>query len=247
MNIKGRRETEADPNLQELRSSRRHNKELVAKHASQKDYADEVVRSLSALVNRHAFKTAMTLDRRDEFDIVYPERVLNRMRPAPQQKAASFSPGLAPQSTLCSASAWGGKFEVDYRPGILVKLASREQELRSQIKAAKASLREQLFSMSLRARSVKSVGHEKIAGYQEAMGAIPADDRRIVELAIEATPVEKWAFTQSQLRMFIPTALEDIRRMGAMAKAANQTLGELTDLQSRFDRVLVHRDHLKGV
>ena len=247
MNIKGRLEVEADGLVATQRDSGVDVHDLLAKHCADRKYNDETVRSLTALVNRHAFKKAMEIDKRDEIKVAHAHRVLGRLHAAPEVavKTAALNPGLG-GSAMRSGSAVGGKLAADWSPAILGQLDSRSMELGSQIKAANAELRGHLIDLARRAQTVLRVGLHKVAGYQQALDEIPPGDRKLVELALEAVPTEKVAFTAPQLRMFVPAALEDTRKMGQSAKAANEVLDKLADLTDRLDRVRQYKQQIKG-
>lgn len=249
MNIKPQLEAEAMKIVQAHRDSGEGLHDLVAKHASDKQYGDEVVRSLSRFVNRHAFKQARLNDGTDEFgEIVNAESVLHRMRSPGDQsvKAASYNPGILPSSALVSDGGFvGRKLSVDYGPTFVAKLASRDNELKSGIKLASAEIRRGLVQLAKLSESVKRVGMEKMGGYQAILGRIPDDPRAIIETVLESSPVQKVAFTEPQLKMFVPMAVQDTEKMAKVASEVHEASMRLADLQERRHRVADQSEALK--
>lgn len=241
MNIKPQLDAEARKIVETHRSSGGELHDLIAKCASDRHYNDNAVRELSRLVNRHAFKQARIQDGTDEFGgIVNAESVLFRMRSpgSPSVKAASYNPGILSTSARVSDVGFNGRpVSVDYGPTFVAKLASRDNELKSEIRYASAKVREGLTKIAKLAESIKRVGLEKTAGYQGVLSELDADARSIIEVVLESSPATKVAFTTPQLRMHIPAALENTKAMAKLASEVHEVSMRLADLQERRERV----------
>jgi len=250
MNIKHRLEAEADQIVEKLRAGEDGVNNLLAKHASERGYNADTVRSLTWLVNRHAFKKAMQLDRRDELEeIADAETVLFKLRsPAEHSyKAASYSPGLMSKVASVSDSGFNGRpLSVDYGPTLVSKLTARSQELLGEIKLASAQIREGLFELTRLAANVKRAGLEGTPGYRTFLCEFPESQRNLIEMVIEQSPVTKVAYTDPQLRMHIPAALENTKAMAKVAARVHDASMKLADCQERLRLVESQKADLKN-
>jgi len=244
-NIKPKLDAEAQQIVESVRQGADIH-EAIAKHASALGYNDHTVRSLTQLVNRHAFKKAMELDKCDEFPPAYAERVLLAMHGEKQAvKAASASPGLAVRTTLGSGSGYSsarpGGIAFDDTPALLQKLAARRSQLDSQIKVAMAEIRDLLATMESRVARAKELGIEKLGVYQQQFETLSPFERQLVDRVFEATAIEKHAFTRGQLRILVPETQRHATDLVELAKTAAARMAAVIDLRARRRNV---RDHL---
>ena len=234
MNIKPKLEAEA---VKIVDAHRQHGEgihDLIAKHASENNYNEETVRSLAWLVNRHNYKKAMSLDKQDEIEIANADTVLMRLF-APKTaslKQVDVMPGILSKSASVNSISFNGKsWPIDYAPTLIAKLASRDNELKSEIKATTASIRENLFKMVKCSESIKRAGIESSERFQNIVKDYAAPIADLVDMVIKESNVQRVEFTEPQLRMFTPMALEDTKKMAAYAEKIHESGIKLADCQ----------------
>lgn len=249
-NIKQQLELEAQALVDEQRGSGSDIHEVIAKHASQNGYSDKVVRSLTWLVNRHAFKAAMLKDKKDELSVADAEYVLHSMGrlKAPQQKSASLPAkhsgmGIGLSMSKSASVDTAKPYHAD--PDYLRLLGSREMELKARIKAASALCRQRFETMKMMSNSIKRAGLDKSEIYREkVMNALPGDVRDLIQTAWENQKVASLDFTDAQYKMYAQRALVDTQ---SLVKAARELAAGIEDLAqncSRLTRVRRHREKL---
>ena len=255
MNIKQQLEAEARNIVEAHRSQGGDIHETIAKHASEKGHRGDVVRSLTWLVNRHAFKQAMAVDRKDEIDIANAEAVLHKMN-APQkeaglQKSASLSPSPRPnmgftQAAVSGSAHSGGGEKVDYGPALRKKLAAREMELNGEINGLRAQIRSHLSKMAMLAESVKRIGSQGSDAFREKVASIPEAECEIMRAVLEKVAAKELPLTEGQLKMYLGRALVDLAEMAKTATLCHEAGQQLADRQRRVALVKTQMSDLRS-
>jgi hypothetical protein len=249
-NIKQQLEAEAESIVIAHRDGGEGIHDLLAKHASERGYEPDVVRSLSWLVNRHNFKSAMANDHKDEIQLADAEAVLHRMsspkKEASMSKAASLSPSMLDGKAGFNGHSLPGSKPVDYGPTLRKKLAARSQELDSEIKMLNASIRGGLSFMGRKAESVKRAGLDQSEQFQEKMFRhLDESDADIVEMVLDFVKVAAVPFTDGQFRMYAARAIADTEDMIAKAASVSADIASLADRNERRERVRSQMADLK--
>lgn len=249
-NIKQQLEAEAERIVSAHRDGGEGIHDLIAKHASERGYEPDVIRSLSWLINRHNFKMAMAHDRKDEIQLADAETVLHRMR-APGTKQATKSASLSPSRLdekvgFESGSSYSAVKAVDYGPVMRRKLAAREMELTSQIKQLNASLRGDLEKMARLGESVKRAGLDASERFtSHVLGAAPSFEGELVGMVLENIKVAALPLTDAQFRMYAGRAIADATEMLAKAANVKTSNAELADALERLERVHAQMEDMK--
>jgi hypothetical protein len=241
MNIKQKLEAEAQGIVANHRESGGDIHDLIAKQASELGYQGEQVKSLTWLVNRHAFKMAMSHDKKDEMDLANAETVLFRMNRPVTKQASAVTPAARPSLGLRNGFSGnahsGGNEKMDYGPALRKKLATRDQELRGEIRLLTARVRQGLGVVERMAPSIKRAGLDMAPSYLRAIAQIPEAERYIMEVALEKASTLAVPFTEHQLRMYLPRALEETKEMAKAACEVQLAGQDLADRQERLGRV----------
>lgn len=251
-NIKQQLEGEAQALVSEQRSSGADIHDVLAKHASQKGYSDKVVRSLTWLVNRHAFKAAMLQDKKDELHVADAEYVLHsmgRMGAATQKSASATSDvksmGIRRAPLMAKSASVDTSKPMEVDPDYLRLLRSRESELHSKIKAASALCRQRFESMKMLSNSIKRAGLDKSDVFKEkVLDTLPGDVRDLIQTAWENQKVASLEFTDAQYKMYAQRALADTQGLVKAARELAVGIEDLAQSCSRLTRVQQHRRKL---
>jgi hypothetical protein len=245
-NIKPQLESEAAKIVEAHRLGGGEVRDILCKHALDKGYGENVVRTLSSLVNRHAFKQAMEKDRTDDIQVVDANSILYEMKKcAFQTKAASETPtphkqagfGLSGMlnvnAQVGSQQTFANPYTTRVAPTVIAKLAARDRELESTGKALNAGFREDLWAMTKAAEALKRVGFESTAEFTAKLAGYRDDVADLIRLAIEKSPFQKWAMDEHKQRMFVRESLQNLDPMAKRAALALDKMEKLADVQAR--------------
>lgn len=225
-------------------ASNRELEDAIAKVASEKGLGSEVVRALTSLTNRHTYKRAMSEGKPDETPIANAEAIVHRMRAGDAStKTASHSASASAGSGFMSGGGYsGGQYSgapkpLEVGPMMTTKLAAEEKGLSTQVKGLNAQVREGKSAMLGLAKLAKQTGLTSTPGFDQLVGEQPETAQALMREAVEKCASTVWPYSVDQLKLYLPKAIEDVKKMASIAGSVHESQIAILDANEKLDTI----------
>jgi hypothetical protein len=229
--------------------------ELIAKHANDQGYSEQLCSSLVWCVNRQSFKQAMALDQHDEPSIADPVAVKRaRTRPvaASAEPVKQASTAWLPTVKRANSRMQGGMVHTraegpDHGPALRAHLDREKRAADTGLKLASARTRITLEDMHHQTRLIKQIGLDKQASFQQQLAACEPPVRALLGALLEKSAYQPTLHTRQDLTLLVPAALNDFDRL----KQAADSIVRVGDAAAALEELKVtlaqDREAVSGV
>jgi hypothetical protein len=232
---------EAAQLVEQHRSDGGNINEIIAKHANENGYSDQVCNSLVWCVNRQSFKQAMTVDKHDEPDIADPaavkrarvKRVPVEEAPVKQASTVWQSIGKRANTRMQSGTVHTTSTSLDYGPVLRAHLDSEKRAATQASKMANAQARMTLEGMHTQTKLIRQVGLDKQASFKRTIAACEPEVQEILTTVLEKSAYQETLHTRQDLELLVPQALADFGRL----KQAAEELVRVGAVQAALDEL----------
>lgn len=223
-------------------ASNRELEDAIAKVASEKGLGGEVVRALTSLTNRHTYKRAMSEGKPDETPIANAEAIVHRMRAGDASTKAASQPASPASGFMSGGGYSGGQYSgapkpLEVGPMMTTKLAAEEKGLVSQIKGLNAQVREGKSAMIGLAKLAKQTGLTSTPGFDQLVGEQPEVAQALMREAVEKCASSTWSYSIDQLKLYLPKAIEDVKKMASIATSVHESQIAILDANEKIDTI----------